>query len=311
MSAVTVCIPTYNGARFVREAIESVLDQTFTDFDLVINDDCSSDETMDVVGSISDPRIRLTRNSERLGLTGNWNRCIELSASPYVLVFHQDDVMASRYLAEVTHALELYPSAAFVFTNIEVIDDRGVHIGQHWNPILPASDAFFHGPELVRLLAMHGNVVPCQTVMMRSASLKEAGSFDRQLRYTPDLAMWLRLAQCGEVAYLAAPLIKLRRHSGQESRHHLGRPSEIAEVWRAFQIGLRGYSDAPPDGSLVQRLLLRHLASWSSQQLRASLRSGKFGPALSFAWQAAYFQARRGACLIQRSRRGISGVSPA
>ena len=69
-------MPVYNGEGFVHLAIQSVLDQTYSDFELLIVDNCSTDGTLDVVKTFSDPRIRLHRNSTNLGMVGNWNRSV-------------------------------------------------------------------------------------------------------------------------------------------------------------------------------------------------------------------------------------------
>jgi hypothetical protein len=79
--AVSVCVPTFNGAPFVGEAIRSVLDQTFEDSELIVIDDDSSDGTPDVVAAFSDDRLRFVRNETRLGLVGNWNRCLDSRAA--------------------------------------------------------------------------------------------------------------------------------------------------------------------------------------------------------------------------------------
>ena len=70
---VSVCIPTYNGEQFVAQAVESILQQSFSDFELIIVDDCSHDATWDIVHSFADPRITVHRNEQRLGIPGNWN----------------------------------------------------------------------------------------------------------------------------------------------------------------------------------------------------------------------------------------------
>ena len=95
MSAVkvSVCIPTYNGAEFVAKAIESVLAQTFADFELLVVDDSSDDTTVDIVCSFTDPRMRICQNERRLGIPGNWNHCLSLARGEYICLFHQDDVM--------------------------------------------------------------------------------------------------------------------------------------------------------------------------------------------------------------------------
>ncbi len=91
---VSVCIPTRNGAVFLAGAIRSVLAQTLADLELIVVDDASTDGTEAVVRSFSDGRVTFVAGPERLGIAGNWNRCLALATAPYVCLFHQDDVMA-------------------------------------------------------------------------------------------------------------------------------------------------------------------------------------------------------------------------
>ena len=84
MHKVTVLMPTYNVAPYVREAIQSVLKQTYRDFELLVIDDCSSDETVEVVGSIDDPRIRIVQNEKNVGLAENLNRGLSHITTEYV-----------------------------------------------------------------------------------------------------------------------------------------------------------------------------------------------------------------------------------
>ena len=84
---VTVCLPTYNSGEFLRYAIDSILEQTFTDFELIISDDCSTDNTPEIIRSYleKDSRIQYLQNSHNLGLFPNWNRCLESASGEYIL----------------------------------------------------------------------------------------------------------------------------------------------------------------------------------------------------------------------------------
>ena len=99
-------IPTYNHATYLRESIQSVLDQTFPDFELIIVDDASVDDTPEIVQSFGDKRIRCYRNLKNIGQTPNWNRCLELARGEYITIFHDDDVMLPENLSMKVKAFE-------------------------------------------------------------------------------------------------------------------------------------------------------------------------------------------------------------
>jgi len=109
MNPVTsVCVPTYNGAKYFRECLDSILAQTLTEFELLIVDDHSSDDTLKIAQEYADrdARIRVTRNDRNLGLVGNWNRCIELAQGEWIKFVFQDDLIEPQCLEKMVAACE-------------------------------------------------------------------------------------------------------------------------------------------------------------------------------------------------------------
>ena len=109
MTKVTVLMPTYNVAPYVKEAVESVLRQTYSDFELLVIDDCSSDDTLDVVRGINDHRIRVVKNERNLGLADNLNRGLSMIASEYVARMDGDDMAEPDWLEKEVSVLERHP----------------------------------------------------------------------------------------------------------------------------------------------------------------------------------------------------------
>src|SRR4051812_49422897 len=112
--AVTVAIPTFNRAALLREAIASVLSQTFGDFEVIVSDNASVDQTADMVASFADKRLRYHRNTTNLGLVGNLNRCLSLARGTYITVIHDDDRMLPTNLERKVAALQRNPRLGFV-----------------------------------------------------------------------------------------------------------------------------------------------------------------------------------------------------
>ena len=214
---VSVCLPTYNGAEYVEEALRSILDQTYQDFELLIVDDGSTDATLDIVQSFSDPRIKLHRNPERLGIPANWNRCLELAAGEFVCVFHQDDVMQPENLERKVQLLSTDPTLGFVHSAVEpLVDESAPTSFANW--IEDATeDTVFGGLEYFRTLLLRGNRVCAPTVMARRHALLEQGGFNKDLGFACDYAMWLRLCMTYRVGFLARPLVRYRWHGGNAS----------------------------------------------------------------------------------------------
>jgi hypothetical protein len=194
--SLTVALPTYNGARHLAEALRGILAQEGADFDLVVSDDRSDDETLAVVGAEAGDRARVEVNSERLGLAGNWNRCVALARTPWVAIFHQDDVMYPGHLASHRAALAAAAAPGLVCGAADVIDAEGreVPAAVVGRGDLGPADRTFPPGGFVAELAV-GNPVRCSAVTLRKAAHADVGGFDPSYRYVVDWDFWLRVSR--------------------------------------------------------------------------------------------------------------------
>ena len=124
---VSICLPVYNGEQYVREAIKSILAQTFEDFELVISDNASTDRTHDICRDAAerDRRVRYVRADANRGLAWNFNRAFELAEGPYLVWIGHDDVMGKEYIGCCVEALNQDSGAVLAFANASYIDDKG------------------------------------------------------------------------------------------------------------------------------------------------------------------------------------------
>lgn len=250
---VSVCIPTYNGAAYLRSAIQSVLAQTFTDFELVIIDDNSSDNTEAITQSFADPRVRFTKNVQRQGLAGNWNRCIEEASGELVCIFHQDDVMMPDNLAEKVRAFEAHPSVGLVYSSVHQIGANDELYSEWWyfKPE-PDEHGFHKGRDYFAKLIKGVNVICCPSVMVRKECYDRLGKFDARLPFTADWEMWLRLMLFYDVVYLTQPLIKYRRHPAMETFNFQGL-DDLRQQYQAKWIALNRYPERVADYWALRR----------------------------------------------------------
>jgi glycosyltransferase involved in cell wall biosynthesis len=221
---VSVCVPTWNGARWVEESVRSALAQTVDDLEVVVVDDASSDATPRLVEAIGDPRVRVERNPRRLGLVGNWNRAIALSRAPFVKLLFQDDVLYPRCVERLIEAIGRDDAVGLAFGRRDVVLDADagereretalwiadVHrmVGEP-APLMAARDLF------ARWLGMKAryNVVgepPC--TLLRRAALERIGLFNGRVAQLVDMEMWGRLAFFGAVAFVDEPVCTFRVH---------------------------------------------------------------------------------------------------
>ncbi len=237
---VSVCLPTYNGERFVAEAVGSVLTQELQDFELLVVDDHSTDSTLEVVSSFSDPRMSVHPNGERLGIPGNWNRCLALARGEFICLFHQDDVMLPENLVRKVHVLNSDPTVGLVHSAAEIIvEDSAPTSPADWIENAP-EDFMVDGRRYFRKLLFQGNCICAPTVVARSQPLLRLGGFDEDLGFTPDYEMWMKVCAESRVAFLSQPLIRYRWH-GTNASHAYRFERGVEEYLTAARRALEYY----------------------------------------------------------------------
>jgi glycosyltransferase involved in cell wall biosynthesis len=223
MPKVSVCIPTHNTARYLPKAIESVLEQEFGDYELVICDNASTDETPELCGHYEDSRIRYVRFNDLTNQAGNFNRCLDQVRGEFFTLLHADDFFLPGFLADRVRRLSQQPETGFVFGAVKVVDSDGLvtDTKSQW----PEDCAFAVG-ELVESL-MFGCIVSPPSVMVRKSCANRAGVFRTDLTWGHDWEWMIRLAQAGAACYVSEPLAAYRVHDA----------SGTAEVLNAAENG--------------------------------------------------------------------------
>lgn len=219
MPKVSVVIPTYNGARHLRPAIDSVLSQDGVDLELIIVDDCSKDDTFEVARSYSDARVSVLRNQTNLGPEGNWNRALNLATGTYVKLLPQDDTIEPGSLAAQISILEqdVRHQIALVFGARDIIDDTGRKIARRG--LAGVRDGRVAAADLRRWCVRRGTNVIGEpgAVLFRRELSERVGAFDATEPYMIDLDYWLRLLAHGDGWYLDRTVSTFRVSGGSWS----------------------------------------------------------------------------------------------
>lgn len=224
---VSVVIPTYRGAAHLEKTIESVLAQRFTDFELLIIDDNSPDETDSIVAGYSDPRIRYLKNPRNLGPEGNWNRCLQEARGHYFKLLPQDDLLYPDTLQRQVAILERDEEQriALVFGARIITNSNDQAITKRGYP--GAREGVISGKALVRRCVRFGTNLIGEpgSVLMRKSLADQVGAFDGSLGYIIDLDYWVRLLAHGDAYYLESPVSSFRVSGGSWSVAIGGRQS--------------------------------------------------------------------------------------
>jgi glycosyltransferase involved in cell wall biosynthesis len=218
--AVSVCLPIYNGERFLAQAIESVLTQTYTDFELIIVDDCSQDNSLAIAQQFanSDARVRIVKNELNIGLFQNYNRCLQEATGSLIKPFAQDDVLAPQMLERLAAAFEKYPNVGLISTGKRWISETGDTL-QTFRQF--PQDTVVSGHEVIRynLMGLTNWVGEPSTVCFR-AELKGTG-FDTNLFHYGDIDYWFQVIEKSDYLYLSEVLCAFRRHAQSATSKNL------------------------------------------------------------------------------------------
>ncbi|MDP3415507.1 glycosyltransferase [Falsiroseomonas sp.] len=208
---VTVVIPTYNAAHWLPESVASVLAQDLQDFELLVLDNASTDDTPAVMRRYADPRISYRRNEVNLGLAGNVHRGCRDAQGEFLLVLGADDRLLPGFLSAAVAFLKAEPAVSMVHGPAAWIDAQGRRFGGTaggWPRITPGARA---------MLDAFGAGFCFSTMVMRVAAIRATGPFDEGWREVIDLWLFLRMCLAGKVGYLDRVLCEYRVHDAAMS----------------------------------------------------------------------------------------------
>jgi hypothetical protein len=221
---ISVCIPTYNYGRFLGRAVESVLAQEQGDFELIVVDNASTDDTQAVLARYDDSRLRLVRNPRNLGLFRNFARSLELAEGELVKFLAADDWLHPAYLREAVALAAAHPSAAIVSGPGYYVDEDGVVFGVGTTGVfrpgfVPGAEALAAQARLLNVVGMPSNA------LLRRAAVEAVGGFDERFAPAADVHLWGKLLSRHDLAWLDRPLSFLRFHRTKAHDYGLD-PSE-------------------------------------------------------------------------------------
>lgn len=197
---ISVIMSVYNGEKYLREAIESILNQTIPDFEFIIVNDASTDSSPKIMQSYGDARIKIINNEKNIGLTRSLNSAIAQAQGKFIARQDADDISLPNRLEEQLRYFEQHPEVALLGTSIDLIDDEGKITGKRVISADPSKN-FFRSSWFA-----HGSV------MFKSKIVRELGGYNELFRYSQDYELWLRIAKHYPVRGLAQELYQLRLH---------------------------------------------------------------------------------------------------
>lgn len=208
---VSFVVPCFKLGHLLKECVDSILTQTYQDFEILIMDDCSPDDTQNIAGSFGDPRIKHIRNDQNIGHLRNYNKGIDLALGEFIWLISADDRLRSPQVVECyVQVMEENPSVGYA-----ICPGIGIHNGHETGlleySVLGEADRIIRGRDLLfRLLSK--NHVLAAAGMVRRECYERFGSFPLDLPFAGDWYLWCLFALHYDIAYFAEPMVNYREH---------------------------------------------------------------------------------------------------
>jgi glycosyltransferase involved in cell wall biosynthesis len=206
---VSVVMSVYNGERYLQQAINSILNQSFCDFELIIVDDGSTDDTAAIVNSYRDPRIVRFRHATNQGLIASLNFGLTRARGELIARQDADDISLPNRLEEQVGLCDREPQVVIVGSGCHLIDETGTHLGI-WRYPLSNTDVRWH-------MLFHCGFAHTSVMFRADALRRNRLQYEEQAKHAEDYDLWSRLLSYGQGQNTAQVLVKYRRHSHQVS----------------------------------------------------------------------------------------------
>ena len=235
---VSIVIPNYNHARFLPKRIDSILGQTFQNFELILLDDCSTDDSPSILSKYAyDPRVRIEFNATNSGSTfKQWNKGVRLARGEYIWFAESDDYADKRLLKRLVTVLDAEPEATFAYCRSWRIseDDKQDGFADSYLDFLDShrwsTDFCADGRDECQNYFIFINTVPnASAVVFRKSIFERVGGADESLHQCGDWKLWAAMALSGKIVYVAEALNYYRSHDGSVRSQNRRTALDVAE----------------------------------------------------------------------------------
>ncbi len=233
---VSICIPTYNSAGFLEESLDSIVNQTYPNKEIIVSDNASTDNTEEIIKKyVEKYGIKYYKNERNIGAEANFSKCIQLSQGEYIAIFHSDDVYMPNMIQEQVQTFQDNLSIGAVFTRANLINTHNKIIGESKLPIKSRNKGVYRFPEIFLSILSNLNFLTCPSALVKSKIYKELIPFDEnRFKSSADLDMWLRILERHPVVILDKKLMYYRISNRQGSFHINHLRTEKADFFKVM-----------------------------------------------------------------------------
>ena len=220
---VTVLMTVYNEEKYIRDAVDSVLNQTFPDFELLIVNDASKDSTMTILEEYNDPRIRLISNEKNLGCPKSSNKGLKSAKGKYIARLDGDDICFPNRLKIQYEFMEKHPDIDVLGTSTEVINEKGERIAVWRNYFLP---------EVTYFLLHFRNCLTHSSVMYKAQFARDIGGYNEDIKWGLDYDFFYRASRSGKLYVIHPILVKYREITEKIRKKKSGQNFTVEKIVR-------------------------------------------------------------------------------
>ncbi len=260
---VSICVPTYNRARFLRESLATILAQDYAPLEIVISDNASDDDTEEICRTVAerDPRVRYIRQSRNIGLYQNHNFLIGAARGELLGFFHDDDQYTPTIVTAYVRFLREHPEAGLVCSDWELLDDDGHLIGTRDHDVPPVMAG---REDIERTIRSGRSTVGCPGALIRRAALGDVRFDEAGPIGFGDFVVWFQIAERWAIGHVRGRLWRYRLHRGSLSGRKI--ESIVGDYEQALGVYCDGFAGRwPAEATRAEgwRALMRRYIFWA------------------------------------------------
>jgi glycosyltransferase involved in cell wall biosynthesis len=264
---VSVIIPNYNHAKYLEQRIESILNQTFKDFELIILDDCSTDNSREIIEDYSNrfPFISSYFNTSNSGSPFlQWDSGVNKSKGDFIWIAESDDFAEPGFLEKTISTMLNHPDAGLVYTDSNVVDEQtgtGYFISGKKASIFKSSkwlnDYFNDGKEEISdHLFLENSIYNVSSVLFRKSKYSEAGGAGNSMKFCGDWLLYIRILLISDIAYIAQPLNTFRIHQGSSVNNYFRSNEYLRELLLVYSFVTKNISLSPLKKFMIAKKII-------------------------------------------------------
>lgn len=228
---VSILIPTYNQEQFVAESLDSALDQTYPNIEIIIHNFASTDNTQKILRQYSDPRLKTLHSKKNHGMVPSWNEIMKNAKGEYIKFLASDDLLHPTCVEELVRAAQMNKNASLITCKRDIIDENGKKISSLAYARKNTTDNGLSHARWILTTLIENKIGEPTAVLFRTRDVEKVGNFDPELHNFVDFEYWIRLLTLGDLVYINKSLCAFRAHDHSSTSRAISTGSFIDDIF--------------------------------------------------------------------------------